>query len=270
MGEITFRSGQVTTADKVRGFFEYLLSAEESGDPFPVDLDIVWPMAYTAKSTAKKALVDSNEFFEDVDYLLKQNLEQIPRSPKTGGAGLNKEKIFLSVSCLEYFIARKVRPIFDIYRQCRIEITKTAKSKARLPYHLRRYLANHDQVPFGYFSVLQEITTKLIAPMEMSGYTLADRHVPDISVGRVWCNWLRGERNINPDEFPTYDHAYEDGRIVKAKLYPVELLSDFVALFQNDWIGTRAEKYFRERDEAALPHIPKKLEPPNKATQGIA
>jgi len=226
-------------------------------------------MIYTVKSTAKKALVESDEFYDGEDYLLKQNLEQPQRAVGAGGGGWNKERIFLSVSCFEFFIARKVRPIFEIYRQCRVEVTKAAKAKARLPYHLLRYLANHDQVPFGSFSVLQEITTKLIAPMEMSGYTMPDRMVPDISVGKVWCNYLRGEKGIDPDTFDTYDHKYEDGRVVKAKLYPISLLSDFVALFQQDWIGTRAEKYFKDRDVAAIPHIPKRLNPPPAPDQSV-
>ena len=52
MCEITFKSGQITTTDKVRDYFDYLFRAEESGDPFPVDFDTVWPIAYTTKFNA--------------------------------------------------------------------------------------------------------------------------------------------------------------------------------------------------------------------------
>lgn len=257
MGDIVFKTGQVTTTDKVRAYFDYLFRVEQSGDPFPVDMDAVWPIAYAAKSTAKRALVESGEFYEDEDYLLNRNVEHPERPPGVGGGGLNKEKIYFSVACFEYLVARKVRPVFEIYRQCRIEVTKAAAARARLPYHLRRYLANHDQVPFGYFSILQEITTKLIAPLEIQGYTLPDRMVPDISVGRVFSNWLRKVKGVDPDTFDTYDHSYEDGRVVKARLYPLELLSDFVGQFQQDWLTNRAADYFKDRDETALPYLPK-------------
>jgi hypothetical protein len=267
MGAIAFRTGVVTTSDKVRAYFEYLFDIEVRGDEFPVDLDVVWPMTYTAKHTAKKALIDSSDLFEGEDYLLKQNLEHPERPSGAGGGGLNKEKIFLSVSCFEYFVARKSRPIFEIYRLCRLEVAKAAKAKSSIPYHLRRYLVNHDQVPFGCFSILQEITTKLIAPLEMQGYTLPDRVVPDISVGLIFCRWLREEKGIDTDSFGTYNHRYEDGRIVQAKLYPNELLPDFIGQFQNDWLSKRAERYFKDRDPEALVHLPKILKPPSKPDQ---
>ena len=61
-------------------------------------------------------------------------------------------------------------------------------SRIEVPYHLRRYVANHQTVPVGHFSVLTEMTQMLIAPMEMAGYTLPEHMVPDISHGRM-CNW---------------------------------------------------------------------------------
>ena len=34
-----------------------------------------------------------------------------------------------------------------------------------LPYHLRRYMANMHNVPYGYFSMLNEVTLHLIGPL---------------------------------------------------------------------------------------------------------
>lgn len=39
----------------------------------------------------------------------------------------------------------------------------------RMPYHLRRYVANMSAVPRTHFSILQELTCGLIAPMEAQG-----------------------------------------------------------------------------------------------------
>jgi hypothetical protein len=131
----------------------------------------------------------------------------------------------------------------------------------RLPYHLRRYVANMTSIPRTHFSVLQELTYGLIAPMEARGYTLPEYMVPDISEGRMFSRWLREEKGIDPSTFPTYKHCYEDGRIVDARLYPNELIADFRAHFHKVWLPTRSAAYFAERDPRALPFL-KALLPP--------
>src|SRR4051794_12728094 len=103
MGDIVFRNGLTVSEDKIRAYFDIVFGAEQSGEEFPVDLDAVWPMAYTTKSNAKRALVESEEFFEGVDYLLIQNDELPQRPVGSGGAGWNREKIYLSMQCLEFF-----------------------------------------------------------------------------------------------------------------------------------------------------------------------
>jgi hypothetical protein len=158
MADIIFQDGRRAAMEQVRDYFEYLFRMEQSGDPFPVDLDVVWPFAYSSKSNAKKALLKLTGFYEEEDYHIFQ-LEDVVKRPQGGGS--QREKVLLTVPCFEYFIARQVRPIFELYRQCRIAVTRAAQARAVMPYHIRRYLANHDQVPMGYFSMLQEVTLKL-------------------------------------------------------------------------------------------------------------
>lgn len=141
------------------------------------------------------------------------------------------------------------------------------KTVERLPYHLRRYVANMTAIPRTHFSVLQELTYGLIAPMEAQGYTLPEHMVPDISQGKMFSNWLREEKGIDPKTFPTYKHKYEDGRVVDARLYPNELIADFRAHFNNVWLPKRCESYFKERDPAALTYLPAVLPAP---TQKVA
>lgn len=131
-------------------------------------------------------------------------------------------------------------------------------NKNNMPYHLQRYLLNRGKIPVGYFSVFNEIVYSLIAPLEEMGYTLPDKLVPDISKGKVFCNWLRKERNIDPSTFPTYTHEYGDGRkIPNVKLYPNELLPDFREHFNNEWLLQRAEQYFSKKDIKAIPYLQK-------------
>ncbi|MFM0330637.1 KilA-N domain-containing protein [Paraburkholderia strydomiana] len=128
---------------------------------------------------------------------------------------------------------------------------------APLPVHITRYLANREQIPSTHFSMLNEITFALIAPLETAGYTLPEKMVPDISHGKMFSKWLREEKQIEPSSFPTYKHRYADGRVVDARLYPNELLADFRAHFHDVWLPQRAAAYFQDRDPRALAHLPK-------------
>lgn len=140
-----------------------------------------------------------------------------------------------------------------------------AAARPELPYHLRRYIANQASVPVGHFSILAEMTTLLIGPMEAMGYTLPEEMLPDISMGRMFCKWLREEHALDTDALPTYWHTYEDGRRVPAKAYPEHLLHHFRRHFREVWFPKRAEEYFRTRDAEALAYLPKLLTGPRAA-----
>lgn len=131
------------------------------------------------------------------------------------------------------------------------------KPRTVIPYHLRRHMANHGHVPAGHFSILIEMTTLLIAPMEAMGYSLPEGMLPDISQGRIFCKWLRDEWDIDTDSLPTYPHHFEDGRVVMAKAYPDDMLKEFRRHFWTVWLPQRAEAYFAGRDSKALEFLPK-------------
>jgi hypothetical protein len=44
---------------------------------------------------------------------------------------------------------------------------RSRSADIEVPYHLRRYVANYQNVPVGHFSMLTEMTQTLIAPMEI-------------------------------------------------------------------------------------------------------
>jgi hypothetical protein len=126
----------------------------------------------------------------------------------------------------------------------------------KFPYHIQRYLINRIEIPPTHFSIFNEIVFNLIAPMEDLGYELPDKLVPDISQGRMFAKWIREDKGLEPNNFPTYTHAYPDGRIIPGvKLYPNFLLGDFRDHFHNVWLKERASKYFGERDRNALPYL---------------
>src|SRR3984893_8790054 len=120
------------------------------------------------------------------------------------------------------------------------------RSKAALPFHLRRYIANAQNVPIGHFSILTELTQTLIAPLELMGYTVPERMMPDISQGRMYCKWLRDNCGIDTNTLPTYMHVYEDGRRVEARAYPETLLATFRQHFREEWLPVKAAPYFKD------------------------
>ncbi len=147
-------------------------------------------MAYGTKFDAKQALIESDSFLEGEDWIFRIS----PEYSSHRCVGRPKERICRSIPCLEYFIIKKFKPGFEVYRQCRIKVTEEAKAPstrearpARLPHHMRRHLANIDQVPYGSFSVLQEVNRWLVAPLDVRGYELPEKCILDISVGQIFC-----------------------------------------------------------------------------------
>jgi hypothetical protein len=127
----------------------------------------------------------------------------------------------------------------------------------KLPYHLERYMANRAAIPITHWSMLNEMTFNLIAPLEQQGYHLPEELVPDISEGRMFCQWLRDEKKIDTKKLRKYPHIYRDGRIVTANLYPLSVLEDFRLHFFNVWLPQKAYAYFQQKDPKALPYLSK-------------
>lgn len=125
--------------------------------------------------------------------------------------------------------------------------------QSAMPYHIRRYMINREKIPPTHFSMLDQMTLKLLAPLESRGYMLPQKLMPDISLGRFFSGILR-ERGLDPDSFETYSHEFDDGRrpVVEARLYPNELMTMFNYEI-NNWIKNKSITYFGERDKSAVP-----------------
>src|ERR1700694_105881 len=128
---------------------------------------------------------------------------------------------------------------------------------SKLPYHLERYMANRAAIPIDQWSILNEMTFNLIAPLEQAGYHLPEHLVPDVSEGRMFCKWLREHKGVGNKNLKRYRHIYPDGRIVDANLYPLSMLEDFRLHFFNVWMPEKAVQYFHFKDPKALPYLSK-------------
>lgn len=97
-----------------RDYFKLICKIiDEKHEEFPVNLDDVWPWVYADKGKAVRALKDG--FIEDIDYHRLPEMASGSKTISEGGA--NRVTYLLSISCLEFFIARKKREVFEIYRQ---------------------------------------------------------------------------------------------------------------------------------------------------------
>lgn len=114
--------------NELKCYFEAVLKLSESDNKFPINLNDVWMLAYAEKCVAVRAL--KKNFIEGIDFVsLDQNV-------KRAIGGTVTHNYMLSTSCLEYFIARKVRPVFEVYRQV---FHKTVKQKPQMQEALTKY-----------------------------------------------------------------------------------------------------------------------------------
>ena len=96
--------------EELKAYFEAVCKIVDSNtEEFPINLDEVWPLAYAEKGAAVRAL--KNGFIEDVDY------KTIDTFTKREIGSTRTTDYFITVSCLEYLIARKHRNVFEVYRR---------------------------------------------------------------------------------------------------------------------------------------------------------
>lgn len=103
--------------EQVKQYFMTVLELSKSSEEFPINLDDVWSLVYSHKHKAVEIL--KNEFIEGEDYKVqKSDSQRFTQKGESNTGGDLKSKVYkLSVPCLEYLIVRKVRPVFEVYRQ---------------------------------------------------------------------------------------------------------------------------------------------------------
>lgn len=149
-----------SSTEEIKRYFKAILELSKLDVPYPVNLDYVWMLAYSRKDKAVTALKEN--FIESIDY---QVFHQKGENPKGGRPTI---EYHLSVSCLEYFIARKVRPVFDVYREVFHKVNeiapKVVKSSAADKRKIARLEAEierlEEQLKWARWSERREIELK--------------------------------------------------------------------------------------------------------------
>lgn len=107
---------KTSSSEEIKKYFNAILKLQSASEEFPVNLDEVWPLVYERKDSAVDSL--KRDFIQNVDYqVFRQNPEK----------GRPSESYYISVSCLEFFIARKVRAVFEVYRKVFHKAAETVK-----------------------------------------------------------------------------------------------------------------------------------------------
>jgi hypothetical protein len=107
---------QGSSQEQVKNYFSKILALKQMNEPFPVNLDDVWRLVYGRKEEAVRVL--KGEFIEGEDYQVQVLDNQFFRkNEEKHTPGRPTEKYMLSVACLEFFIAKRVKEVFEVYRR---------------------------------------------------------------------------------------------------------------------------------------------------------
>ncbi len=93
----------------IERYFRGVLELDKQNKEFSVNLDDVWQLCYAEKGKAVRAL--RSNFIENVDFIV------LAQNGKKPDGGRPTDDYYLTSACLEYFVARKVRPVFEVYRR---------------------------------------------------------------------------------------------------------------------------------------------------------
>lgn len=120
--------------DQVKNYFQKIFELKQSGKEFPINLDDAWALAYNRKQEAVRSL--KTNFVESVHYqVLRTNAQN-------SDGGRPVDEYWLSVECLEYFIASRIQPVFDVYRKVFHATIEGSQSQPQLSQSASAYQEN--------------------------------------------------------------------------------------------------------------------------------
>ena len=129
MNQLTKQSSE----SEIKAYFEGIAKLMQSNEQFPVNLEDVWQLVYSTKGKAVQTLKRSELFIEGIDYqIFNQKVKKSEvfnqEEKNLNFMGRPTQVFMLSVPCLEFFIARKVRPVFEVYRKVFHKVVDTVQS----------------------------------------------------------------------------------------------------------------------------------------------
>lgn len=179
-----------STDQEIKAYFEEVLRMSRDSEEFPVNLDDVWPLVFGRKQEAVRALRNDRLFVENIDYQVlrknAQNSEVLRKDAENQQGGRPTEIYMLSVPCLEFFIARKVRPVFEVYRQVFHKVASGALMPSKAPGYSK---------PCDFETTIKPLTDYTDELMNRWD-RLLDLSNESNKVVSLYKNWLATYRNL--------------------------------------------------------------------------
>lgn len=169
MNQLTKQSSE----SEIKAYFEGIAKLMQSNELFPVNLEDVWQLVYSTKGKAVQTLKRSELFIEGLDY------QSFNQKVKRGVGGTTRAEYMLSVPCLEFFIARKVRPVFEVYRKVFHKVVDTVQTSTVSTFQPISYIDTLE--PLSKFH--NSITPRFKRLLEMTNDCVCVRD--------LWCNYYK-------------------------------------------------------------------------------
>lgn len=109
--EIQLKTGDILESGQIRSYFLGRKAAQESGEPYPINLDDVWPFAFRRKDSAVKAMRHYLAEGDDYKAILPYS-RRIDGSPRSGGPS---HTYLLTVKAFDRLICIRNPRIHSIY-----------------------------------------------------------------------------------------------------------------------------------------------------------
>lgn len=211
-----FQLTKQSSDSEIKAYFIQVLNLSRSKEEFPVNLDEVWPLVYSRRDKAVRALRSGEIFMEGIDYqVFPQNGEKSDTFSHFGGKVQDNNKdekskggfsvmgrpqniYMLSVPCLEYLIARKVRPVFEVYRQVFHKVAGGGISLGNQVFQSVPMSLEETLAPLARYNTMIEDRFEIIRG------TLANAGIEDGSVRE------KGSLSNMLNNCRAYYHAYRD------------------------------------------------------------
>ena len=216
--------------NELQQYFGELLRLAETGEEFPVNLEKVWPLAYTTKGNAVRDLREGGTEGVDYQFFIKNDKNS---STDYQHGGRPSKDYRITVPCMEWLIARKHRPVFEVYRRVFHKAVKAIKPLEALRPSVG--ISADDMATF------------------------------------VWPQWMRADREMSVKErtyYPYYDVldacdlSRRSGSVWKRKRnYPSEFVwkdgiwwvsFDFARMIDHNWRAKLIRNIAAERSERLL------------------
>lgn len=107
----TLQLTKQSSENEIKDYFKAVLKLAKSQKEYPINFDEVWMLVYEDRRSAIYELKD--KFIQDVDFQMVR--KKVQASNVAGFVWA--DDYYLTVPCMEFFIARKVRPVFEVYRK---------------------------------------------------------------------------------------------------------------------------------------------------------